>query len=110
MSIEGLISDQNIRQNAIVEHNRWNVEKLLLGFRSTTDEEHSQIVALGNAEKKRLKNVFIHDDIRPYEQLSEATAATDIAFVKEIPNIEKALFQKEALQAFGSKAENRQKN
>lgn len=108
--IESLISDQNIRQNAIVEHNRWNVEKLLLGFRSTTDEEHRQIVALGNAEKKRLKNVFIHDDIRPYEQLSEATAATDIAFVKEIPNIEKALFQKEALQAFGSKAENRQKN
>lgn len=54
---------------AEVEHNRWNVEELLMGYRTVTPEEEKEI------EKNiELKNVYkekrtAHYDIRPYEDL-----------------------------------------
>jgi len=72
---------------AHVEHNRWNVEKLLMGFRSTTPEEHAGIVAIGKAEKKRLKKLFVHDDIRPFADLDQPTADIDRRMSLEIPKL-----------------------
>lgn len=77
MSIPGklrsLKCDANIVEKAsqwlpAVEHNRWNVEKLLLGFRPTTREEDEDIVK----NKKKgwyKKELRAHYDIRPYDDL-----------------------------------------
>ena len=54
---------------AIVEHNRWNVEKLLMGYRKPKQEEdkyeHPEFVS----KLKKNKDLFIHHDIRPFGQL-----------------------------------------
>jgi hypothetical protein len=67
------ISNLEINKDALmllaeVEHNRWNVERLIFGFRATTKEENEEIDK--NIQLKREKrNEFIHFDIRPYNQL-----------------------------------------
>ena len=60
-----------------VEHNRWNVEKLLLGYRKPSEEEDYY------AERNRIdcqkikmmkdthKKLYIHCDIRPYNELDK---------------------------------------
>ena len=72
---------------ARVEHNRWNAEKLLMGFRAATPEEHALVVEKGLQEKKRLKNLFVHDDIRPFEELDVPTADIDRKLTRQIKNI-----------------------
>ena len=71
---------------AQVEHNRWMAEKLLMGFRPTTAAEHRQILADPKL-KKTLKNRFIHDDIRPFDELPAETTLIDRKFTREMPNI-----------------------
>ncbi len=83
------LNDENIEVMARVEHNRWNAEKLLMGFRPTTADEHAGVLKLGKAEKKRLKNAFVHDDIRPFDDLDQATADIDRRLTREIPRIVK---------------------
>lgn len=78
--------NENIEVLAQVEHNRWNVEKLLMGFRPTTDEEHQKILT-GEKTKKEYQNEFIHDNIRPFKDLDEATQNIDRNFTREIPKI-----------------------
>lgn len=68
---------------AEVEHNRWNVEKLLMGFRKPLPEEDAYELDVNLYEKRRRKGVFnsfkktnnknqyIHADIRPFSQLNE---------------------------------------
>ena len=89
--LQGIGGIDNIESNieilSKVEHNRWNVEKLLMGFRSTTTEEHENVTAKGKPEKDRLKDLFIHDDIRPFDQLDKNTADIDRRFSREIPKI-----------------------
>ena len=45
-----------------VEHNRWNVEEMLLGFRPTTEEENAQIEK-DHKLKGFFKNMYAHYDI-----------------------------------------------
>ena len=63
------LSSEEIEVLAKVEHNRWNVEKLVMGFRKPhADEDKYEHEAF----KKQLasnKKLFIHHDIRPYEDL-----------------------------------------
>lgn len=92
-----------------VEHNRWNMEKLLLNYRALTVEEWKQfdvyrekIISgqqLTNEEiqsLKKLKNEYkqkekmAHLDLCPYEELEHIDIASinyDTALVKAIPNI-----------------------
>lgn len=82
------LSDYEVEQLAIVEHNRWNVEKLLMGYRKPMEEEdkyeHQQF-----ADKlKKNKNVFVHHDIRPFGQLN-AIKELDYEFSRYIPWIMK---------------------
>lgn len=69
---------------AEVEHNRWNVEKLLLGYRKPTPKEellcHDK--AIQNKYKKKL---FIHPDIRPYCELDEETKEYDRCISECLP-------------------------
>lgn len=53
---------------AEVEHNRWNVEELLLGFRPCTDEEQADIEA-DISKKVEYRNRMVHYDIRAYNDL-----------------------------------------
>lgn len=85
-SVGGTIKESDVEILAEVEHNRWNVEKLLMGFRPTTEEEHNQIVGLSKTTEE-FKDNFIHDNIRPFSELDEKTKEIDHRFTREIPNI-----------------------
>lgn len=67
----GFIPDEaTIQQLAEVEHNRWNVEELLLGYRPATEEEKRQIGS-NPALKEKLKKAYIHKDIGPYADIAD---------------------------------------
>jgi hypothetical protein len=62
------IGDRDVELLAEVEHNRWNVEELILGFEPTTEAEHQEV--LGDISKKNiLKKKFKHEDLRNYNEL-----------------------------------------
>ena len=68
------------------EHNRWNVEKLLMGYRKPKASEDMY----GKSEKiarklKNNKNLFIHSQIRPYDDLSDDMKKVDKEFAAYIP-------------------------
>lgn len=62
------ITKKEIDIIAEVEHNRWSVEEMLLGFRPCTDEEQSDIEA-DIRKKSEYKNRLIHYDLRAYNDL-----------------------------------------
>ncbi len=77
-----------------VEHNRWNVEELILGYRPVTDEEQ-QIVEADISQKRVLRNKKIHYDIRAFADLrNDITGKNvfvyDMALVQAIPLIMKS--------------------
>jgi hypothetical protein len=59
-----------------MEHNRWVMEKLLLGFRAPTAKEAARI----GADKKReyYKARLIHEDIKGYMELGEDDDSIDV--------------------------------
>lgn len=63
------ISQQDIEILAQVEHNRWNVEELILGYRPCTDEEQDKIAADVDTQKDTFKSRKIHYDLRAYSDL-----------------------------------------
>ena len=63
------ISQQDIEILAQVEHNRWNVEELILGYRPCTDEEQDKIAADVETQKDAFKARKIHYDLRAYNDL-----------------------------------------
>ncbi|MBQ0060320.1 MAG: hypothetical protein KBT15_00920 [Bacteroidales bacterium] len=66
----------NIEDVKVTEHNRWNVEKLLMGFRPLTKEE----CGASKQEKKVLRksSQLAHLDICSYEQLQQIDPGTII--------------------------------
>ena len=66
------LSPTEIEDIAKVEHNRWNVEKLLMGYRKAKPEEdrhdHKEYTKEWKSNKK---NLYIHSDIRPFGDLDE---------------------------------------
>ena len=73
---------------AYTEHSRWDTEKLLMGYRVLTDEEHR----LTKAEKKRLKNgYFAHYDIVPFAKLTDDDKKLDYNIIEILPMIIKAI-------------------
>jgi hypothetical protein len=82
------LSDYEVEQLAIVEHNRWNVEKLLMGFRKPRKEEDKYEHPKFADELKKNKDLFIHHDIRPFDQLN-AIKQLDREFSRYLPWIMK---------------------
>lgn len=77
-----------------VEHNRWNVEELILGYRPTTDEEQ-RLIENDISLKKVFRNKKIHYDLRAYDDLrSDRTGKNvnvyDMALTQGIPLIIKS--------------------
>ena len=78
------LSDDLAAIMARVEHNRWNVEKLLMGYRRVRPEEDKYLHADDKETAKLLernKKLFIHHDIRPYGELG-IVSRLDIEFCK----------------------------
>ena len=96
--------DDKINELAETEHNRWNVEKLMIGYRSATDVEKKQAQRILNMGRKRcqegdeglgkedLKDNFIHIDIRPFDELdmnhrNMNMSENDRMLIKELVNL-----------------------
>lgn len=78
------LSDGEVEILAKVEHNRWNVEKLLMGYRKPHLDEDKYRHNECASKLKLNKNRFIHHDIRPYEEL-DGVKMLDIEFSRYIP-------------------------
>jgi hypothetical protein len=76
--------EKDIDLIAEVEHNRWNMEELLLGYRPTNDVENKDI-ANGKINPNELKTSFIHHDISPFESLLENKKNIDRMISYAIP-------------------------
>lgn len=63
------IPQRDIELLAQVEHNRWCVEELILGFRPCTDSEQEKIAADVRKQKDIYKARRIHYDLRTYNDL-----------------------------------------
>lgn len=62
------MSAKEIAVIAETEHNRWNVEELLLGFRPA-DQKQREEIDKDIRLKRKYKEAFIHYDIRAYKDL-----------------------------------------
>ena len=88
------LNEKQIEMMAHIEHNRWVIEKLLMGYRAPAPEELKKIEA-DKEEKKKYRKMFIHSDIRAYRSLTEDYTGInaglyDINIVKALPFILKA--------------------
>ena len=80
-----MLTPEEIEEMARVEHNRWNVEKLLMGFRKAREEEDRYSVqGIFEEELAKNKKLFIHHDIRPFDDLG-SIKELDREFSKYIP-------------------------
>lgn len=79
------LSETEVSYMARVEHNRWNVEKLLMGYRKAKPNEDRYIHGIHAKKlKSNKKYYFIHSDIRPFDKLDEVKKL-DMEFAKYIP-------------------------
>lgn len=78
------LSEHEVDILAEMEHNRWNVEKLLMGFRKARKCEDKYLHPKHNNELGRNKKHFIHHDIRNYDDLDEISGL-DKEFSRYIP-------------------------
>lgn len=79
------LSEQEVEELAKVEHNRWNVEKLLMGYRKPhLDEDKYEASGADAKSLSRNKKVFIHHDIRPFKDLDNVKEL-DFEFTRYIP-------------------------
>lgn len=89
------IPQQDIELLAQVEHNRWSVEELILGFRPCTDEEQEKIAVDVKTLKKAYKKRKIHYDLRAYSDLrpddtGKPVQVYDLCLTSCLPLIAKA--------------------
>lgn len=80
------LEEHEVDVMAYVEHNRWNVEKLLMGYRKARKHEDRYETENDNHQKelKRNKERFIHHDIRPFAKLDDIQKL-DMEFSRYIP-------------------------
>jgi hypothetical protein len=90
---EGIdLNPQQVNLAARMEHNRWVVEKLLVGYRAPTPEEATGI---NKENREYCKARFIHEDIKAYQELGEddkaiAVKTYDINISNSLPYMIKA--------------------
>ena len=87
------IPQQQIELLAEVEHNRWSVEELILGWRPCTAEEEKMVEA-DISQKEMLKKHKVHYDLRPYrdlrpDQTDKPVAMYDLYICASLPLIVK---------------------
>ncbi len=76
-------TEEQIEKMAYTEHCRWNMEKLLLGYRPLREKELD-----GNVDTNKLKkHMFVHHLIKPYKDLTEGQKKLDRIIIQRLPNI-----------------------
>lgn len=81
------ISDTDKDNLARVEHNRWNMEKLLIGYRALHEDEWKDLEN-GKVTKSQLKNEqFVHNCLVPYDKLSKEDKVLDKNIIETLPMI-----------------------
>lgn len=78
------LNNDEVKAIAQVEHNRWNVEKLLMGFRKAHKNEDKYAYPVYLSQLGNNKRRFIHHDIRPFDKLDEIKEL-DEEFSRYIP-------------------------
>ena len=78
------LSDEQIDKMAYTEHCRWNMEKLLMGYRALSDKEREE---KKEVKKIRKNNMFAHQLIKPYWDLSDDDKQLDRNIIKKLPDI-----------------------
>lgn len=93
-----VLSPSDISILSEVEHNRWNMERLLLGtqplyvskrkaINDMLKDSDPEVVNQGKAINKHLKNNFYHKDIAPYDELLPSSKQYDMAIVTNILDV-----------------------
>lgn len=88
------LTEEQVSLLAEIEHNRWNIEELLLGYRPVYKSEDEDIDA-DKGRKKEYRNRFIHYDIRPFDGLKTDSSGRradeyDKVIVRSLPVILKS--------------------
>lgn len=78
------LSDHEVESLAELEHNRWNVEKLLMGYRKALKHEDKYDHTDHASSLAKNKKLFIHHDIRKYGELGSIDEL-DREFSRYIP-------------------------
>lgn len=78
------VSEKECEVLGPVEHNRWNVEKLLMGYRKPHQEEDKYANPQFKDNLKNNKKLYIHHDIRPFEDLDDVRKL-DYEIVRYMP-------------------------
>lgn len=80
------LNNDEIEILARVEHNRWNVEKLLMGYRKAhkNEDKYGKPDDV-KAQLRQNKNRYIHHDIRPFCALEDSIGELDKEFSKYLP-------------------------
>lgn len=93
------LTEEQVEILSETEHNRWNMERLLVGFCGYKYAERmafkrileSSDTAARNRCKAELdemkKKRFMHKDIAPYDELSDSTKEYDRIIVRNIPKV-----------------------
>lgn len=92
------LSPEDISVLSEVEHNRWNMERLLLGtqplllsnrkkINDMLRDDDPEVVSQGKALSRHLKNNFYHKDIAPYSELLPSSKQYDTAIVTNILDV-----------------------
>lgn len=79
-----LLSEYETEVLARLEHNRWNLEKLLMGYRKARPHEDKYVHKEYAGKLAGNKKLFIHHDIRPYDKL-KGIEELDKEFSRYIP-------------------------
>lgn len=80
---QAVLSDEQVEKMAYTEHCRWNMEKLLLGYRPVNDKE----IGEGVDVNKLKKHMFAHHLIKPYKDLTEGQKQLDRNIIQKLPDI-----------------------
>lgn len=79
------LTEEQLESYAEVEHNRWNIEKLLVGFSAMTIKERE---AVSDDEAARMKKeMFVHKDIAPYDKLNEGSKHYDRIIIRNMEDV-----------------------
>lgn len=100
---DNMPEDQSLTQEQInilseIEHNRWNMERLLLGIQSLPFAERTRInqlilsddpdqKSMGKKLKQEYQAKYFHKDIAAYEELPEYSKKYDEVIVSNIPHV-----------------------
>ena len=92
------LTDDEVQILAETEHNRWNVERLLAGYSPVPYEKRKEFLERQQSaskadsdaakdEKQKLKELFMHADIAPYDELLDSSKDYDINIVKNLLDV-----------------------